>query len=54
MKQRIGGLSGQDLAQQPAVAAKLSPACQLLKNQILDPANVNALTGRLKRRVVPD
>ncbi len=54
MKQQISGLSGQDLAQQPAVAKKLSRACQLLKNQILDPANVSALTGRLKRRVVLD
>ncbi len=54
LKQQIGGLTGQDLAQQPDVAAKLSRACQTLKNQILDPANVSALTGRLKRRVVLD
>jgi len=54
LKQQIGGLTGQDLAQQPDVAAKLSRACQALKNHILDPANVSALTGRLKRRVVLD
>jgi hypothetical protein len=54
LKAQIQGLTGQDLAQQPAVAAKLSQACQALKNQILDPANVSQLTGRLKRRVVLD
>jgi len=54
LKQQIAGLSGQDLAQQPSVAAQLSRACQALKNHILDPANVSQLTGRLKRRVVLD
>ena len=54
LKQQIAGLSGQDLAQQPDVAAKLSQACQTLKNHILDPDNVSQLTGRLKRRVVLD
>ncbi len=54
LKQQISGLTGQDLAQQPDVAAKLSAACRALKNQILDPTSVSALTGRLKRRVVPD
>jgi hypothetical protein len=54
LKQQIAGLTGQDLAQQPAVAEKLSRACQAIKNHVLDPANVSALTGRLKRRVVLD
>lgn len=52
LKQQIAGVTGQDLAQQPDVAQKLSRACQSLKNHILDPANVSQLTGRLKRRVV--
>ena len=54
LKQQISGLSGQDLAQQPDVANKLSRACETLKNHILNPANVSQLTGRLKRRVVLD
>jgi len=54
LKQQIAGLTGQDLVQQPDIAAKLSQACQALKNHILDPANISALTGRLKRRVVLD
>lgn len=54
LKQQIQGLSGQDLAQQPAVAQKLSRACQALKNHILNPDSVSQLTGRLKRRVVLD
>jgi hypothetical protein len=54
LKQQIAGLTGQDLAQQPDVADKLSRACQTLKNHILNPENVSALTGRLKRRVVLD
>ncbi len=54
LKQQIAGLSGQDLAEQPDVATKLSRACQALKNHMLDPENVSALTGRLKRRVVLD
>ena len=54
LKQQIAGLSGQDLAQQPDVAAKLSRACQSLKNHILNPDAVSQLTGRLKRRVVLD
>jgi hypothetical protein len=52
LKQQIAGLTGQDLAQQPAVAEKLSRACQTLKNHILNPDSVSQLTGRLKRRVV--
>ena len=54
LKQQIAGLSGQDLAQQPDVAEKLSRACQTLKNEILNPDVVSQLTGRLKRRVVLD
>jgi len=54
LKQQISGLTGQDLAQQPDVADKLSRACVTLKNHILDPGNVSQLTGRLKRRVVLD
>jgi hypothetical protein len=54
LKQQIAGLSGQDLAQQPAVAEKLSRACQALRQHILSPANISELTGRLKRRVVLD
>jgi len=54
LKQQIAGLNGQDLTQQPDVAAKLSRACQTLKNHILDSDSVSQLTGRLKRRVVLD
>ena len=54
LKQQISGLTGQDLAQQPDVASKLSRACQALKNHIRDPEAVSQLTGRLKRRVVLD
>ena len=54
LKQQIAGLSGQDLAQQPGVAQKLSRACQALKNHVLNPDAVSQLTGRLKRRVVLD
>ena len=54
LKQQIAGVTGQDLAQQPDVASKLSRACQSLKNHILDPDAVSQLTGRLKRRVVLD
>ncbi|MBN2446224.1 MAG: hypothetical protein JXO22_05845, partial [Phycisphaerae bacterium] len=52
LKQQIAGLTGQDLANQPDVAARLTQACQTLRNQILHPAAVSQLTGRLKRRVV--
>ena len=54
LKQQIAGLTGQDLAQQPNIAAHLSRACQALKDHILSPDSVNHVTGRLKRRVVPD
>jgi hypothetical protein len=54
LRQQINGLSGQDLIQQPEVAAKLSHACQTLKKQMLDPSRISELTGRLKRRVVLD
>jgi hypothetical protein len=54
LKAQISGLTGQDLAQQSDVAAKLNRACQTLKNTMLDAAKVSQLTGRLKRRVVLD
>ena len=54
LKLQIAGLTGQDLARQPDVAAKLGQACQALKNHILNPDAVSQLTGRLKRRVVLD
>ncbi len=52
LRQQIGGLSGQDLAEQPDVAAKLSEACAKLQEQMLAPEAVSAVTGRLRRRVV--
>ena len=51
---QISGLTGQDLAQQPDVAAKLSRACLALRNSMLDAAKVSELTGRRKRRGVLD
>jgi len=54
LKQQISGLTGQDLDQQPDVAAKLSEACAKLQEQMLSPDSVSALTGRLRRRVVLD
>lgn len=54
LKGAIAGLTGQDLASQPDVAAKLSKACQVLRTQIMNPDNLSQLTGRLKRRVVLD
>jgi len=54
LKQQIAGLTGQDLAQQPDVAVKLSRARPSLKNHILSADSVSQLTGRLKRRVVLD
>lgn len=52
LKQQIAGLTGQDLDQQPDVAAKLSEACAKLREQMLAPDSVSQLTGRLRRRVV--
>jgi len=52
LKAQIQGMSGEDLAQQAGLAAKLNEACTALKRDILDPSSVSALTGRLKRRVV--
>lgn len=54
LKAQIHGVTGEDLAQQPALAAQLSQACALLKTEVLDPESISALTGRLKRRVVLD
>ena len=52
LKQQIAGLTGQDLAENTDVAAKLSEACSLLRDQMLSTESVSALTGRLRRRVV--
>ena len=54
LKTQIHGVTGEDLAQQPALAEQLNQACAALKSEILDPGSVSALTGRLKRRVVLD
>jgi hypothetical protein len=54
LKQQIAGVTGQDLAQQPAVAEQLHNACQALRDHILNPKNVSEVTGRLKRRIVLD
>jgi hypothetical protein len=54
LKAQIHGVTGEDLAQQPALAEKLNQACAALKSEILDPGGISALTGRLKRRVVLD
>ena len=54
LKTDLFGLSGEDLKQHPDLAEKLSQACALLKQEILAPDSVSALTGRLKRRVVLD
>ncbi len=54
LKEQISGLTGQDLDQQPDVAAKLSAACAKLQQQMLAPGSVSQLTGRLRRRVVLD
>ena len=54
LKQSITGLTGQDLAQQPVIAEKLTRACEMLRTHILDPQNLSRLTGRLKRRIVLD
>jgi hypothetical protein len=52
LKAQIHGVSGEDLAQQPSLASKLSQACTVLKTEVLDPASISELTGRLKRRIV--
>jgi len=52
LKTQLFGVTGEDLAEQPALAEKLSQACALLKQEVLDPSSVSALTGRLKRKVV--
>lgn len=54
LKTELFGLTGEDLKDQPDLAEKLSQACTLLKQEILDPDSVSSLTGRLKRRVVLD
>jgi hypothetical protein len=52
LKTQLFGVTGEELAEQPELAEKLSQACALLKQEVLDPSSVSALTGRLKRRVV--
>lgn len=52
LKAQIAGLTGEDLAEQPQLAKKLSQACSALRAEVVDAAGVSALTGRLKRRVV--
>jgi hypothetical protein len=54
LKARISGLTGVDLAQQPALAEQLSAACVTIRAAMLDSTSISALTGRLKRRVVLD
>ncbi len=54
LKAQIHGLTGEDLAQQPKLAAKLSQACNLLKAEVLDADGISELTGRLKRRIILD
>jgi hypothetical protein len=54
LKNQIFGLTGETLKEQPDLAEKLSEACAVLKQELLDPNSVSSLTGRLKRRVVLD
>jgi len=54
LKSQLFGLTGETLKEQPDLAEKLSQACAVLKQELLDPSRLSALTGRLKRRVVLD
>lgn len=54
LKSQIFGLTGETLKEQSDLAEKLSQACAVLKQELLDPSSVSALTGRLKRRVFLD
>jgi hypothetical protein len=54
LKAQLFGVTGEELAKQPDLAEKLSQACAVLKQEVLDPSSVSAVTGRLKRRVVLD
>jgi dGTP triphosphohydrolase len=54
LKNQIFGLTGETLKEQPDLAEKLSEACAVLKQELLDPNSLSSLTGRLKRRVVLD
>jgi hypothetical protein len=45
LKAQVSGLTGQDLSQQPDVAAKLKRACKTLKNTMLDAAKVQKASG---------
>lgn len=52
LKAQLAGVTGEDLAQQPALAESLHRACELLRKEVRDEAAVSALSGRLTRRVV--
>lgn len=54
LEAEISGLTGQNLAAQPDLAARPSEACAGLKRQLLAPARISQLTGWLKRWVVLD
>jgi hypothetical protein len=54
LKIQLFGLTGETLKEQPDLAEKLSQACAVLKQELLDPNAISSLTGRLKRRVVLD
>jgi hypothetical protein len=54
LKSQLFGITGETLKEQPDLAEKLSQACATLKQDVLDPKSVSAVTGRLKRRVVLD
>jgi len=54
LKARIRGVTGEDLARQPDLAAQLARACRQIKGELLDDGSVSVLTGRLRRRVVLD
>lgn len=52
LKAQLAGVTGEDLAQQPALSESLHRACELLRKEVRDEAAVSALSGRLTRRVV--
>jgi hypothetical protein len=48
LKNQIFGLTGETLKEQPDLAEKLSEACAVLKQELLDPNSVSSFTGRLE------
>ena len=54
LKAQIAGVTGEDPVQQPKLAEKLKHACAVLEADVLDPTSISALTGRLKRGIVPE